>query len=160
MNNLTENIHSVMAFPPSDSPAGTEDYVSMKGCKKAKVIVQIDNGTTVTALTITLKQATAVAGTSEKALGFDWVYANTDTGASDALTKTAVTSDTFDSGTTDAKNLLYVIEVDASSLDAANDFDCLRVDVTGNANSVAAGLYEMGRQRYAGGTPSVSAITD
>lgn len=160
MNSIIQNIHQVLAFPPAASPAGTEDYISLKGAGKVLVVIAIDNATTVTGTTVTLKQATAVAGTGEKALGFDWVYVNADTGASDSLVRTAVTSDTFDTAATDNKNLLYVIEIDDSDLDSANSFDCLRVDVTGGANSVAVGLYELANQRYAGGTPSVSAITD
>lgn len=155
-----ENQHVVMAFPPSGSPASTEDYVSLKGCDHATVLIAIDNATSVTGLTITLKQATAVGATSEKALGFDYVYKNENTASSDAFTRTAVTSDTFDSITTNNLNLLYAIEVPASSLDTENDFDCLRVDVTGNANSDCSGLYILNRQRYLGGVPSVSAITD
>jgi len=156
-----EDKHVVMAFPPAASPAGTEDYVSLKGAKYVTVILQLDNATTVTGTTVTLKQATDVAATGEKALAFSTVYVNADTAASDAFTKTAVTSSTFDTATTDNKNLLYVICVDASTLDTANDFDCFRVDVTGGANSVAAGIYVLSGQRYAvGGTPVVSAITD
>jgi len=160
MNSIIENLHPVVAFPPAASPASTEDAVSMKGCKKALVVLTGDNATSVTGATVTLKQSTVVALTDEKALEFDWVYANTDTGASDALTKTAVTSDTFDTTTTNNKNWMYAIEVDAASLDTANGFCVLRVDVTGNANCVCAGVYLLDRQRYAGGTPSVSAITD
>lgn len=156
-----EDNHVVVAFPPAASPASTEDYVSLKGAKYVTVIISVDNGSTVTGADVTLKQATVVAGTDEKALSFDTVYANTDVGASDTLVKTTVTSNTFTTDTTDNKNLLYVICVDASSLDVANNFDCFRVDVTGNANCVASGVYILSNQRYSvGGTPVVSAITD
>jgi hypothetical protein len=157
---FVENKFPVMAFPPAASPASTEDYVSMKTAARAIVIIAIDNATSVTGTTVTLKQASAVAGTGEKALAFTTVYVNADTAASDTLVKTAVTSSTFDTATTDNKNLLYVIHVEASSLDQVNGFDCLRVDVTGNANSVVSGLYIMEGLRYPGGLPSASFITD
>jgi len=162
MNHLfVENQFPVLAFPPASSPADTEDCVSMKGAARMVVIIAVDNASTVTALTVTLKQRnTTIAATGEKALEFDWVYVNSDAGASDTLVKTAVTSNTFDTSTTDNKNLLYVIPIEASMLDVANNFDCVRVDVTGNANSVAAGLYVMEGIRYKGGLPRQSFITD
>lgn len=160
MHLLVENLHIVQAVPPAASVAGTEDYVSLKGWDHVTCIIQVDNATSVTGATVTLLQAPVVAGTSEKPLSFSHVYANADTGASDTLTKTAVTSDTFDTATTANKNLLYVIEVPAASLDVANSFDCFRVDLTGNANCVISASYILSRGRWKGGLPRVSAITD
>jgi hypothetical protein len=87
------------------------------------------------------------------------MYANTDTAAGDTLTETAVTSDTFTTDTTDNKNLMYVIDVPASSLDVANGFDCLRVDSLLMANAVGAVVYELYGARYASAL-AISAITD
>ena len=157
---FVENQFPVLAFPPAASPAGTEDYVSMKGAARMVVVVTINNATSVTGLTVTLKQATTVAAAGEKALEFDTVYANEDTVTSDTLVKTAVTSDTFDTVATNNLNSVYVIPIEASSLDVANDFDCVRVDVTGNTSCVAAGLYIMEGVRYKGGLPRQSFITD
>jgi len=128
---------------------GDCDYVSLKNFRRCTILIQVDNATTVTGGAITLKQATAVAGTGEKALSFSKMYANVDTGAGDTLTETAVTSNTFTTDTTDNKNLLYVIEVEASELDVANGFDCLRVDSLLMANAVGCVTYILTGPRYA-----------
>lgn len=138
---------------------GVCDYVSLKGFDRCTIVIAVDNATLVTGGAVTLKQATAVAGTSEKALSFSTMWANTDVSASDTLTETAVTSDTFTTTTTDNKNALYVIEVKASDLDVANGFDCLRVDVLSMANAVGFVQYILHDARYAS-PAAISAITD
>lgn len=160
LHRLIDFGHPVVAFPPAASPASTEDYVTLKVGESLAILISVDNGNSVTGAAVTLKQATAVAGTSEKALAFTTYYANTDISANDTLTETTATSNTFTTDTTNAKNLLYVIMIDASDLDTENDFDCVRVDVTGNANCVLSGMYVISRMRYQGRYPSVSAITD
>jgi hypothetical protein len=144
------------------STLGDTTYVSMKGYSRAQIIISIADGTTVTGSTITLKQATAVAGTSEKALAFTRMLANTDYAASKALTETAVTSNTFTTQTVNSKDSLYVIDVKAEDLDVANGFDCLRVDGTGHAATASRGcvvLYNLYGKRYSGSTPA-EAIAD
>jgi hypothetical protein len=61
--------------------------------------------------------------------------------------------------TTNDKNLLYVIEVNAEDLDQANNFDCVRLDSTGMANAVGCVLYVLHGSRYASPI-ATSAITD
>ena len=144
------------------STLGDTDYVSLKGYARCQIIIAIADGTTVTGSTITLKQATAVAGTSEKELAFTRMLANTDLGASKNLTETAVTSNTFTTQTTNSKDSLYVIDVAASDLDVANGFDCIRVDGTGHAATASRGcivLYNLYGKRYSGATPE-QAIAD
>lgn len=138
---------------------GDCDYVSMKDYGKMTIVIAVDNATTVTGGAVTLKQATAVAGTGEKALSFSTVWANTDTAAGDTLTETAVVSDTFTTNTTNDKNLLYVIELDANDLDVANGFDCVRVDVLSMANAVGFVQYILHDPRY-GSPVARSAIVD
>jgi hypothetical protein len=138
---------------------GDCDYVSMKGYERCTIVIAVDNASTVTGGAVTLKQATAVAGTGEKALAFDTVFANTDTGAGDTLTETAVTSNTFTTATTDNKNLLYVIELNAADLDVTNGFDCVRVDVLSMANAVGFVQYILHGARHASPL-AISAITD
>lgn len=160
--NLTDAVKIVFGSPIIGALATTNgdcDYVSLKNFDRCTIVIAVDNATTVTGGAITLKQATAVAGTSEKALAFSTMYANTDVAASDTLTATAVTSDTFTTSTTDNKNLLYVIEVKASDLDIANGFDCLRVDVLSMANAVGFVQYILHGARNASPL-AVSAITD
>lgn len=158
--NLTDIAKIVQGAPIIGALATTNgdcDYVSLKNFDRCTIVISVDNATTVTGAAITLKQATAVAGTSEKALAFDTVYANIDAAAGDTLTETAVTSDTFTTDTTDNKNLMYVIEVKAEDLDVANGFDCLRVDALLMANAVGNVLYIMHGARNC---PPGSAIVD
>ncbi len=144
------------------STLGDTTYVSLKGYARCQIVIVIADGTTVTGSTITLKQATAVAGTSEKALAFSRMLANTDYAASKALTETAVTSSTFTTQTTNSKDSLYVIDVSAEDLDVANGFDCIRVDGTGHAATASRGvvvLYNLYGKRFSSMTP-VQAIAD
>lgn len=140
------------------STVGDTLYVSLKNYRKIRITIDIANGTTVTGSTITLKQATAVAGTSEKALGFTRMLANIDVGASQAMTETAVVANTFTTDTTNSKNLRYVLDVDSESLDVANGFDCIRLDGTGHAATASRGVvvtYDLYGARYSGASPLV-----
>lgn len=140
------------------STLGDTTYVSMKNFRKLQIIISIADGTTVTGTAVTLKQATAVAGTSEKALAFTRMLANTDYGASKTMVETAVTSNTFTTQTTNSKDSLYIIEVNAEDLDTANGFDCVRVDCTGHAATASRGcvvLYNLFGARYSGANPLV-----
>lgn len=140
------------------STLGDTTYVSMKGYRKLQIIIVIGDGTTVTGTAVTLKQATAVAGTSEKALAFTRMLANTDYAASKTMVETAVTSNTFTTQTTNSKDSVYIIDVDADSLDVANGFDCVRVDCTGHAATASRGcvvLYNLYGARYSGVSPLV-----
>ena len=162
MNRLIDTAKIVFGSPLIGALATTNgdcDYVSLKGYERATIVIAVDNATTVTGGAITLKQATAVAGTSEKALAFASYFANIDTGASDTLTETTATSNTFTTDTTDNKNLLYVIEVHAADLDVANGFDCLRVDSLLMANAVGFVQYILHGARQASPL-AISAITD
>jgi hypothetical protein len=156
---LVEQAKIVAGLAPITPSSSTPDYVSLKNYTHLTAIITVDNGSTVTGSAITLSQATAVAGTDEKALGFDYVWANTDISASDALTKTAVSNDTFTTGTADNKNMQYVIEVDAADLDVDNGFDCVRVGAGNAANTVLSIVYILSGARYAQAAPP-SAIVD
>lgn len=158
---LLDFVKPVMGCAPAAlaSTAGDGDYVSMKNFRRCTILISILNATTVTGGAVTLKQATAVAGTSEKALGFAKAYRNIDCAAGDTLAEFAVSSDTFTTDSTNSKQLLYAIEIDAASLDLDNGFDCLRVDVASMANAVGTVVYLLHGGRY--NPPlAVAAITD
>jgi hypothetical protein len=156
---LVEQVKFVQGLAPITPSTSVPDYVSLKNYQKFAAVISIDNGATVTGTAITLKQAQAVANTGEKALAFTKVWANIDVANTDALTETAVTSNTFTSDTTDNMNLMYVIEVDPATLDVANGFDCIRVG-TGNAvNAVTSVVYMLWPAKYGKATPP-SAIVD
>lgn len=135
------------------STLGDTTYVSLKNYRRCQIIIIIADGTTVTGAAVTLKQATAIAGTNEKALGFTRMLANVDYVASKTMVETAVTADTFTTQTVNSKDSVYIIDVDSDSLDAANGFDCLRVDATLHAATASRGcvvLYNLYGARYSG----------
>lgn len=155
---LDEQIYPVVAAAGLllTSTLGDTTYVSLKNYRKCTIIISIADGTTVTGTAVTLKQATAVAGTGEKALGFTRMLANVDYAASKTMVETAVTNDTFTTQTTNSKDSLYIIEVNAEDLDMANGFDCMRVDATGHAATASRGclvLYLLSGARYSGASP-------
>lgn len=140
------------------STLGDTTYVSMKGYRKLQIVIAIADGTTVTGSTITLKQATAIAGTNEKALAFTRMLANVDYAAAKTMVETAVVASTFTTQVVNSKDSLYIIEVDAADLDVANGFDCVRVDGTGHAATASRGcvvLYTLFGARYSGADPTV-----
>ncbi len=155
---LPEQCKIVQGLGPITPSSSTPDYVSLKNYARMSVIISVDNST-VTGSAITLKQASAVAGTGEKALGFAKYYANTDTAAGDTLTLTTATSNTFTTDTTNAKNLLYVIDIEASDLDVDGGFDCVRAGTANAANTVLDVVYVLYPPRYSS-PAGVAAITD
>jgi hypothetical protein len=156
---LIEQAKIVSLFGPAGASTSTSDFISMKGYERCCVIISTLNSTTVTGSAITLNQSTDVANSGGKALAFSTQYANTDTGATDTLVETAVTSNTFTTSTTNSKSLMNVIEIKATDLDITNSFDCFAVKLATSANTthtVTAILYPA---KYGKATP-VSAILD
>ena len=107
------------------------DAVNMQDYNHATIVITCGDMTGTPA--VTLKQSTSAGLGSEKELEFDKMYANVAYGTQNAYTETAVTSNTFDLAATDYNT--YVIEVEANTLDRADAFDWLRVDVATDANS-------------------------
>lgn len=140
MNLLVENLKSIRAADPKDysSAAFAGLYVSMKNYNHIQIKILTGAWAAGTAA-VTVKQATAVAGTSAKALGFSWMW--TDEAADGTLVKTAVTANTFD---LDTASKQYIIEIDVTTLDVANGFDCLSVLVA--SPGANADLYSIGYQ--------------
>lgn len=158
---MVDSTKPVTGLAPILPSSSTPDYVSLKNYGRVSVFILVDNGTTVTGSAITLKQATDVSGTSEKTLGFDLVWQNEDTGSAggDLLTETTVTSDTFTTTTTNAKNALYVIEFSTESLDVNNDFSAFRVGTADAVATIISVMYVLHDARYKS-TLTDSVITD
>jgi hypothetical protein len=156
---LADAVKIVAGLGPVAPSTSTPDYVSLKGYARAAVIIQVLNGATVTGSAITLKQATSVAAAGEKALAFTTMMANTDCAAADTLAATAVASNTFTTGNTNAKQMLYVLDVQASDLDVAGGFDCIRAGTANAVNATVSVTYVLYPPRYAS-PAAVAAITD
>lgn len=157
---LDEQAKIVVGLSPLAPSTSVPDYVSLKGYERCSIIIMVNNGTTVTGSAITVKQASAVANTGEKALAFSNVAANLDIAATDTLVDTAVTSNTFTTLTTNDKDALYVVDVKASDLDVAGGFDCIRAGTADAANTVVGVLYVLYPAKYAKNQPVPSAILD
>lgn len=159
MRQLIQEAHIVQALQPLSVSTVTPDYVSLKNYQHVTAIISLTCSTGVAACAVTLKQATAVAGTNEKALGFSYVWKNEDIATSDTLVKTAVTSNTF-SSTADVKEKLFVIEVDTDTMDVDGGFDCFRVALADAAATVASVVYVLSQPRFINDTTHIGAIVD
>ncbi len=135
---IIEQVKPIWACEPKNytGAANTIEYASMKLYDRLLILIQTGAWAAGTAA-VTLKQATAVAGTGTKALAFTKMWVNTAV-LPDTFTKTTVASNTFN---LDTANLLYVIEVVASDLDVDGGFDCVGVNVaTPGANADFYGI--------------------
>ena len=171
---LLEQIQIVTAFPPSDLNTDADgDWVSLKNYSGCLIVVHKAAGTAGDDISLLVEQATAVAGTSSKALTFNHLYAKvgatalTGVGAFTKYTGTATndldTVSTFGTDiVADTGEALFVIDIKASDLDVTNGFDCLKVSIEGDdvGNSTyGAGFYILYGAAYPGASP-LSAIVD
>ena len=157
---LIQNAHIVSGCANNASVSTlTPDVVSLKNYQHLTVIVKLTTATGCAAGAITLKQGTAVA-TAATALGFSYVWANTDCGAGETLTKTAVTSNTFNSAGVASKTELYVIEVDSDSLNVDDGYDCVRVALADMAATTADVTYILSQPRFIDQSTHPTSITD
>lgn len=154
---LVENTKIISAILPKDwtGAASTGDYVSLKNYAHLTIIIQTGawaGGTSA----ITITQSLTVAAGSEKALAFTKQW--NDVSTTGTLVETAVTSSTFTIGTA---NKLYVIEVDADTLDVAGGFDVVTVKgaTPGSNADLYGAIYILSKPRYAQALPP-SAIID
>jgi hypothetical protein len=134
--------------------AMADKYVSLKNHSRLTILIQTGAWAGGTAA-VTLLQATAVAGTGAKALGFAKQF--NDVATSGTLVETAVVSDTFNIGTA---SKLWVIEVDAASLDLAGGFDCVTLGIaTPGANADLYSVsYILSGSRYQQSTPPTALL--
>lgn len=146
--------------PPSTSRT---DIVSLKNYNRCLIVIMVNNTTTgVTGSAITLTQSSDVANTGGKALSFTQAWRSLNCGASgnnDTLSNFAVASNTFTTDTTSSVNHLYVIEVNETDLDVANNFDCVTVALATGVNCNVSCLFILYPAKY-GKQPPPSAIID
>jgi hypothetical protein len=161
--NLVYEKTIVEALAPVDITGAAHDgnYISMKGYDHCTIIINTGawaGGTSA----VTVNRATAVAGTGEDAGGveFDYMWTNDGAVALSALTKTAVTADTFN---LDTANSMYVIEIPAASIKGSSttEYDCIQLALaTPGANAdLCSATYILSKGRYKSDTP-IEPLTD
>ena len=145
------------------------DYVSLRGCNHVTIVFYKGVGTDGDDPTLTLQQASDVAGTGAKNLSIIDEYwekeAATDltgTGVWTRVTQTAAA--TVAPGDPSAQDAaMYVIEVDVDELDVANGFDCIRANIgdTGTNAQLGMILYILSGLRYGNAPQSqINSIID
>lgn len=157
----TKIVHGQLALlnTAGFTTSAAADYVSMKHHNHLTVIIGLAPASGTDTAAITLKQATAVAGTGEKALAFTRAWRCPASTSVDTFTETTYASSITTSAV--AALELFVIEIDGEELDVAGGFDCVRADVTdpGSVSTPAYCLYILSEPRYAQAIPA-SAIVD
>lgn len=164
---LAEQVQIVSGFLPVDLSGGANngDWVSMKGYERCSIILFKGAGTAGDDPTLTLQQATDVAGTGAKDLvAIDRVYVKQDTvlTAIANFTKTTQTAATDYTDATSAEDAaIWVVDILAEDLDVDGGFDCIQASVAdvGINAQLGACLYLLWPARY-GGDGMVSAIAD
>lgn len=160
-----ERMQIVSAFVPVDfnAAAQTGDWVSLKDYRRCACVLFGAAGSSGTDLTVTIEQATSVAGAGAKALDFTRIdkkegAALTAIGEFTEVTQAA--GNTFTTANNEQTQQIYVIDFGADDLDVANNFDCLNMSVNaGNAAKVVAGLYILYDPKH-GSDPLPSAIAN
>ena len=137
--------------------ASTSDIISLKNYESVTVAILCGAWAAGTAA-VTISQCQDVSATGAKALTFTNQWTNVADTTTDVLTKTAVTSNTFNLS---VANAVHLIEITGDMLDVDNSFDCLRVNVASpGANADYYGVwFIVGNPRYAG-SAMPTAITD
>ncbi len=158
----------VPAIVPLDlQTARTGDWVSLKNAQGVAIVFFKAAGTAGDDPTLTVQQATDVAGTSAKNLStITAVHKKqgtlTSVGTWTTSTQSAAATYVGD-GTSAEEQAVYVIEIEADELDVDNGFDCINVacsDVGTNAQ-LGAALYILYGLRYASAPANLpSAIAD
>jgi len=148
-NLMTENNAFVQMYPPADQTAGIATTVgnafSMKEHNHATIVIMtgaIAGGTG----SFTIQQGTTVAMADSKALAFTRYWTNDAAPTTSVLTETAGAAVVLDTA-----NSIYIIEVDAATLDTANNFDCVEPILTAaGAADFSSCLAILSQSRYTG----------
>lgn len=149
--------HKIVQLYQGAANAVSCDIVSLKNFHRGAIVVT-HTGSSDTDLVLTVKEATAVAGTGAQTVANNVdIYADVDAGtSSDVLVRqTAAKTYTIDTGV--APNQVVVFEIDPDALSAG--FDCVYLDDSGGNASNVVNITFIGVPRYPG-LPLASAITD
>lgn len=165
---ILERLQLACGFVPVDlaTAANNGDWVSLKNYRRCLVVLFKAAGAAAEDPTITLQQATDVAGTGAKNLNFTTLYRKqgADVTAIAQWTKTTqAAANTYTNATLGDEQVLLAIEFSAEDLDFKNNFDCLRATVAdvGVTAQLGALLYIMGEPRdHAAPASMASAIAN
>lgn len=137
----------------------TGDWVTLKNSTRVTIAVTLKQAVGHATL-ITVQQATAVAGTSAKALSRDClIWANEDVSATDTLVRQTDAKNYTVAATAKAKTVYFEIDP-ATCLDIANGFDCINVILadSSQATNFACATYMLHANNMQATPPT--AITD
>lgn len=135
MNILTpENLKIVQGANPQTTNGGIDgDYISLKNVVSVRVEVDLTQAAG-HATEITLYQATAVAGTGEKALASNvTIWANEDTATSDTLVRQS--NGVSYTVSNDIKNKKVAFYILPAKLDMNNNYDCICAKIGDSATA-------------------------
>lgn len=163
MSLLAENINVIQGVDPIDATGAAKNStaVSLKNAGHVTFVIYTGVLHADASIAVTLAQATDVAFGTTKALSFVAVWRKL-TGAT-SFTKVTVTSNTFNIAAAAHGGGVWMIEVDASNLDRANGYDCVRVALAspGAVSAIYGVLTVLSQLRHAGsGTAMDNALVD
>ncbi|RWQ16099.1 hypothetical protein [Mesorhizobium sp.] len=161
---ILEKLQIAAGFVPvSMATAPTEDWVSLKNFGRMAIVFFKAAGTAGDDPTLTLEQATAVAGTGAKALNFTRidVKQGADLFAIGEFTTIAQAANTYTEATSAEAQAIWVLDVKAEDLDVDGGFDCIRASISDIGTNAQLGclLYLGHEPRYAK-APLPSMIAD
>lgn len=164
MKCLPEEMQLAIGFVPVDlkTAANAGDYVSLKNYRHVDIVFIAAAGDAAEPPTITLEQASAVAGTGVKALAIPrgvYIKDGADLQTIGTFTKVAATTSNTYALAAGNTQKIVVIPLNAEDLDADGGFDCLRASVAdvGAVAQLGTLFYLLSSPRY---TPPPSAIVD
>lgn len=134
IRSIAEDLKVVSGLTPVTTNGGADsDYVSLKNANKLFIVAKLTQAAA-HATALAPYQATAVAGTSAKVLTNNCeILANEDVSSSD--TNTRQTAAKNYSVTADIANKVVIFEIDPATLDTANDFDCVKLNVSDSSEA-------------------------
>lgn len=165
MEMLQQGLHVVQMIPPhahsgsASWVSASTTYISVKGYHKALFIANM--GSITGAVTFKIRQASAVAGTGQKALSIDGYYTDAAAVASSSTTNdtfvyTAYSSGSSSQATGTTNSTLYVFPVDIKAMDAASSFDC--IGIAAAAANAIFGVTAILYPRYPQEVPTVTKV--
>ncbi|AMS41168.1 hypothetical protein [Aminobacter aminovorans] len=162
---ILEKLQIAAGFVPvSMATAPTEDWVSLKNYGRMTVVFFKAAGTAGDDPTLTLEQATAVAGTGAKALNFTRIDVKQGAdlfAVGQFTTVTQAAANTYTDATSAEVQAIWVLDVEAEDLDVDGGFDCIRASISDVGTNAQLGcmLYLGHEPRYAQ-APMPSMISD